>query len=103
MTELDLFLRFPYSCVIFQNDKIKYDIISPSHTEAKLASGYKLERQLPRALYYSTIKLEQLNYEYMKNLCFIHPIGWSDLGAKYFKNEHNYILDLRAYAQEPEC
>ena len=73
VTGLDLFLCFPYSCVIFQNDKIKYDIISPSHTEAKLAFRYKLERQLPRALYFLTMGLAW--YEYMKSLCFIHPIA----------------------------
>ena len=48
-------------------------------TEAKLAFRYKLERQLPRALYFLTMELAW--YEYMRNLCFIHPIAWSDLGA----------------------
>lgn len=67
VTELELLLCFPYSCVIFQNDKIKYDITSLSCTEAKLAFGYKLERQLPRALYFSTVRLAPVRYECMTN------------------------------------
>ena len=69
-------------------------------TEAKLAFRYKLERQSPRALYFLTMELAW--YEYMRNLCFIHPIAWSDLGATYFKSEHNLPMKLRAYVQKPE-
>lgn len=37
----------------------------PRHTEAKLALGCKPERQLPRPLYFSIIKLTQVTYEFM--------------------------------------
>lgn len=70
VTERDLLLCFPYSCVISQNDEIKYDSIALSHREAKLAFGYKLERQLLRALHFSAIKLAQQRYENMTNMLY---------------------------------